>query len=118
MTQRNGLTYVQRKEIDQFLGTVITKHPDGGVEYHNGESDKTLAKRFNCTLANVVYIREQVYGKLRAPETNTPEARLTRIERRVTGLEARIIGLEGMLDQLAPDWRQPSLDIEEPRHGN
>lgn len=106
MSTRRTLTYAQRKAIDIHLGTIIRTFPDGVCEYLNGESDQSVAKKFDCTVNNVQGVREAVYGRLAPPPPKSP------LEGRVNLLEDRVRELEKIIDTLRPTWRQPRLDLE------
>lgn len=95
---RKTLNYSQRKEIDLFLGTVLKKFGEGYVEYLNGESDQSVAQRFQCTANNVQGVREAIYGRLRPVVPRSP-------------LEDRVAAIEGYLDDLDPTWRQKKLKL-------
>lgn len=95
MSDRNNLNYLQRREVDNYLGTVLRKGNDGLVDYLNGESDASVAKRFNCTANNVQYIREMVYGRLR------PAVAKFSAEEAVRKLEERIEVLEAVVERLS-----------------
>lgn len=106
MSDRNNLNYLQRREIDTFLGTVVRKGNDGLVDYLNGESDASVAKRFNCTPNNVSYVREMVYGRLR------PAVAKFNAEEAVRKLEERVQLLEQHLERISPSWQQQTFDLK------
>lgn len=107
MSARKSLTYTQRKEIDLYLGTVIKKFGEGLCEYIGGESDQTVATKFDCTPNNVQGVREAVYGRLRPPAVRSPvDDRVDALETRVARLEAMVIEITGRLDKDLPAREQ------------
>jgi hypothetical protein len=90
-TTRTTLNYSQKREIDQFLQTVLKKMDDGTVSYINGHSDQSVAKTFACSSNNVAGIRKECFGMLHAPQKVSNDDRLRAIE--------------AYLDWFQLDWR-------------
>jgi metallophosphoesterase superfamily enzyme len=90
-TSRTTLNYTEKREIDNFLQTVLKKMDNGTVVYINGHSDHTVAKAFGCTNANVAGIRKECFGMLHSPQK--------------VSTDDRIKNIEAFLDDLEPTWR-------------
>lgn len=85
------LSRVQILNIGKFMESVINKASDGYVAYVAGWDDLKVAHKFNCTEANIVRLRKDLFGKFLPGGGPTPMAH---VWERIATLEARIAAIE------------------------
>lgn len=101
----------QYRMIEDYIRPLLEKTDDGYYRYKNGESEVQIAEEFSktfdipCTVSNVAYVREQMFGKLRGYRTpkmpqEYPADRLTSIELTMLSINEKVNYILNILNKL------------------
>lgn len=84
---RQNLSFKEKLEISKALDACCY-NDDGYAHYTDGQSDATLAERFNVSKWIVENLRKEMIGNL--PRTPTWVERIMELEHRISVLEGKV----------------------------